>query len=190
MKVYVKDYKNYNHVKDFSELNAHQAYELELKGLQRVRGYNHMCQLIDYNTEDLTLTTQWAGLMLDHYTGKTKKIKRWNKQCRCAIKQGTNKPTPPIILDFEMSNIQVVNQCRTIFEIFKNLDIVHLDLEFKNICVENNQLTIIDFGCIVLDKTPASKFIEDRYRNFLDSGGYDHQEQRILNFFNSRLNRL
>ncbi len=188
MKPYVKDYKNYNSTREFSGLTVYEGYSLELKGLQRVKGHNYMCQLIDYNTKELTLTTEYAGISVDHFVEKAKRIKRWNKQCRNARKQGLNEPPAPTILDFKIPNDYVFDQCREIFKIFKNLDIVHLDLEFKNICVENNQLTIIDFGCIVLDKTPLSKIIEDQYQSFLDKGGYDYQEQRILKLFNSQLN--
>jgi hypothetical protein len=183
--IYTKQYlsKELNKKRHFG-LSYRESFDLELESLKRVKGYPHMCQLVSYDTDTLTLHLDWAGQNFNHYIDQ---IQNYRKQKKRSKKQNLLEPVLPDLNDFVLTRLEFNQQIETVFEIFEDLNIVHFDLGPWNICVKDHQITIIDFGCVVLDGNIKSQCLDDPYRKFLLNGGYTSQKEHTLSRINSKL---
>lgn len=153
-KTYIKDYKRDEHsIKPRYGLTLEEIYNLELQCLQRVKDLPYMCQLVSYDEKLLTFELAWAGNTVE-------KIYRDRLE-------GISKE------DFIM-------QFNNMFELLEQCNIIHLDLCPNNICIENNKITIIDFGSVIIDNNPISKRYHKLYEKFINEGSYDFQKKSTL----------
>ena len=150
--IYVKCYKDYRATRNFYGLDLQTAYQLELECLSRVKGQAHMCQLLDYDSTEMTLTLKWAGSTLQ------------------------NAPR------YLVSRDSFIQQFTAAFEILESLDIVHFDISRNNVCIDQTTkcISIIDFGSCVIDGSPQSSFFTKAYNEFIDLGGYSAFRDRLL----------
>jgi len=168
--IYIKDYKLYKPNRNFYGLSAKDAYALELECLKRVQNHNYMCQLVDYNIENMTLDLAWAGQTFNYNI-------ELERQRRLGIAVDTTSKTKSITQnDF---NIQFDKA----FDILESLDIVHLDLGLNNICIDQGKICIIDFGCSVIDGNVKTRQFEKLYNEFIKLGGYSNLKKRLLSTF-------
>jgi tRNA A-37 threonylcarbamoyl transferase component Bud32 len=186
--IYIKNYidRGVNAKRHFG-LTHQESFELELTALKKVQGYSNMCQLIDYDTNNLTLHLEYAGQNLNYYIDK---IRGHQKEQKRLGKKGLPQTDPLNISDFTLTRIDFVRQIEYVFDIFKSLNIVHFDLGPWNICTKNNQITIIDFGCVVLDGNIKAECLKKPYEQFLSDGGWDVQKEKTISRIDSRLFNL
>jgi hypothetical protein len=176
--IYIKRYDRLRPVSDKKHhgLNSEESYRLELSALDRLKGCENMCQLLDYDLDNLTLTLKWAGNNINYYGDQRKAIKRWHKQ------QHRESVCPSF--DLTLTEHQLTQQLDNIFKTLEMLNIVHFDLGPWNFCVKDNYLTLIDFGCVVLDGCSDSIKLKDQYNSFLANGAWANQkiltEQRLI----------
>jgi tRNA A-37 threonylcarbamoyl transferase component Bud32 len=186
--IYIKNYvdRDVNEKRHFG-LTYQQSFELELTVLKKIKGYPNMCQLIDYDTNNLTLYLEYAGQNLNYYIDK---IRGYQKEQKRLEKKGLSQLDPLDISEFTLTRIDFVRQIDCVFDIFKNLNIVHFDLGPWNICIKNNQITIIDFGCVVLDGNIKAECLKKPYEQFLSDGSWNIQKEKTISRIDSRLFNL
>ena len=183
--VYVKKYLNEEpRKKRHFGLNYLQSFNIELKCLQRLKGYDNICQLIDYDVDQTTLTLEWAGHNLNYFFDPIKKYKKHKRRLK----------KKEIKIDYKLTNshtdltrIDFKSQIESAFNIFEKENIVHFDLGPWNICLKNYNITIIDFGCAVLDGIPLYPCLEEPYQKFLSNGGWATQKEKTFQRINSIL---
>lgn len=165
-------------------LDHSQAFELELSALKCVKGYPHMCQIVDHNKDTFTLHLKWAGHNLNHCSDQ---MHRYRKQKKRNEKQGLPASEKPDNFDFQLSRLELHQQVESVYNVFQNLNIVHFDLGPWNFCLADHLITVIDFGCVVLNGNVQFKCLEEPYKQFLSSGGWDAQKQHTLYRLDSKL---
>ncbi len=163
--IYTKNYKDGKASRRLHGLSIRQTYNIELECLKRIKGYPYMCQLLDYNEEEMTLDLKWAGATLATVYKKKLKYK--------GLK--------------ELEEAEFIKQFNKAFEIFEKLDIVHFDIGTNNICVNDGKICFIDFGCAVIDKNPKTDFFKKEYDKFIKNGGYEGHKNRLLSLMPKRL---
>ena len=160
-------------------------YQLELDCLKRLKGCENMCQLIDYNRDKLTLDLEWCGLSYGQ-----KDIRQYRKQQKRAVKTGVELPDYYSDMILPLTQRQFIDQWHSAFDQLESNNIVHLDLQSKNVCLNRGHLTVIDFGLAVLDGDPVSEFLDKKYGEFIAWGGYAAQRDlkltSILKDFDNR----
>lgn len=153
-KTYIKDYKRDEHKGKLRYgLTLEEMYALELECLIRIKDLPHMCQLVSYDKELLTFELAWAGNTLEKiYRDRLEGIDKEN----------------------------FIMQFNNMFEVLEYCGIIHLDLGSNNICIENSKITIIDFGCAIIDNTPVSNRYHQFYEKFINEGSYEFQKKSRL----------
>jgi hypothetical protein len=183
--VYIKKYiKKEPNIKRHHGLGYRESFNLELACLQRLLGYSNFCQLINADIDTTTLTLKWAGHNFNYYIDP---IRKYEKYKRRAKKQGLTVISKPPLNNLVLTRLEFEEQIYSVFEIFKKQNVVHFDLGPWNICVENHTITIIDFGCAVLDGEPSATCLEKPYENFVLNGGWNAQQEQLLQRINSKL---
>jgi serine/threonine-protein kinase RIO1 len=165
-------------------LTHRESFQLELNALKKIKGYPNMCQLLDYDIDNLTLYLEHAGQNLNYFIDR---IQGHRKEKKRSLKQGLLSPDSLDISDLKLTRIDFIQQIDCIFDVFKNLNIVHFDLGPWNICVNNNLITIIDFGCVVIDGNITSLYLKEPYQNFLSDGGWDSQKEKVISRIDIKL---
>ena len=118
----------------YSGLNAQETFELEKECLTRLKGYTNFPQIISSNQTNKTITMTHCGKSL---------------------------------LYLSFLNISKENALKQIMSIAEALDkthITHLDIMAKNMCYKNGTIYLIDFDISVLDYTPMTTKLQERYR--------------------------
>jgi tRNA A-37 threonylcarbamoyl transferase component Bud32 len=145
-----------------------------------------MCQLTSYDSENLTLSLKWVGKSMMYFINQGKQIKTARKQ---AIKSNTPVNQDLTHCKLLLSKNEFINQWEVICKTLEENNIVHLDLWPTNICINNNVVTLIDFGKVIIDENPQSAKLEEEYQNFLTQGGYNFQKNQQLDKIFSKVNR-
>jgi predicted Ser/Thr protein kinase len=161
--IYTKNYKDGKPSRRRHGLSIRQTYDIELECLKRIKGYPYMCQLLDYNEEEMTLDLKWAGVTLETVFKEKLKYKGLIKEA------------------------EFIKQFNKAFEIFEKLDIVHFDIGINNICVNDGKICFIDFGRAVIDKNPKADFFKKEYDKFIKNGGYEGHKNSTLSRMLKRL---
>jgi len=183
--VYVKQYVDTGvSLKKHFGLNHIQSFNLELSCLKRIKGYSNMCQLLDYDADTTTLYLKWAGHNLNYYIDP---IKKYEKHKRRSKKLGIDVTTAPPVNNLILTKLEFEEQIHSVFDTFEKLNIVHFDLGPWNICVHEHSITIIDFGCVILDGVPVDRRLQEPYNRFLLDGGWSNQRTNVLQRINSCL---
>ena len=162
--------KRYTSAKTLYNVNTLEIYELELSCLKRLQGQSHICQLIDYNRNELTLDLKWCGPSYG-----VKDLKRYRKQQKCAVKTGVELPNYYSDMTLPLTQQQFIDQWHSAFDQLEANNIVHFDLQGKNICLNQGHLTVIDFGIAVIDRNPM-EHLKIKYHDFVVNGGYVQQK--------------
>ena len=157
--------------------NKHILYNRELEALQRAQNCPGLQQLIDYNKEDLTITTLWAGYDLTRYGVRNKKETKRMRKSASILED----------LKINCSESEFVKQFVEITRELDNIGVTHLDVLPKNICLLNGKITLIDFGICVLDHNPKKIGLRSRYEKFLNRGGWDGVIERIVSDIHSKI---
>ena len=182
--IYVKHYTG-KRAKTLYSLTAAETYQLELDCLKRLKGCENMCQLIDYNRDELTLNLEWCGLSYGR-----KDLRRYRKQQKRAAKTGSEKPSYYNDMTLPITQQQFIDQWHRAFDQLEANNVVHFDLQSKNVCLNQGHLTVIDFGIAVLDGDPRSNYLERRYHAFIARGGYEYQKHSELAAIIKELNTI
>jgi len=117
----------------YSDLSNKESFELEKECLIRLKGFPHFPQIISSNQNNLTITMSHCGESLLN------------------------------VSKIPLKKVQVKAQITEIVETLKNAGICHLDILMKNICYKNGRLYLIDFDIAVLDDTPMTQKLYNRY---------------------------
>jgi hypothetical protein len=183
--VYIKKYiKKEPNIKRHHGLDYRESFNLELACLQRLSGYNNFCQLINADVDTTTLTLKWAGHNFNYYIDPIRKYEKYKRRSK---KQGISATANTLLNNLVLTRLEFEEQIYSVFEIFKKQNVVHFDLGPWNICVENHTITIIDFGCVVLDGVPSATCLEKPYERFLLNGSWSNQRDQLLQRIDSKL---
>ncbi len=156
-------------------LSADQTFEVELECLKRLKNQPNVAQLIDYDQRARKLELKWAG-----YSYSERDLIRYRSEIKQAKKTNCPRPTHLDDMLLRLTKQQFVDQWECVFEQLEKNNIVHFDLQAKNVCFDHNTFTLIDFGIAVIDANPLSEFLEKRYEQFLEQGGYEEQKESSI----------
>lgn len=163
------------YIKHFKPSKQH-YYIIELAALQRARGCPGLQQLVDYDKENLTITTQFAGYDLTRYGIRNKKEIKRRRKSASTLED----------LEINCSESEFVEQFVKIGSELDNIGVTHLDVLPKNICLLNGKITLIDFELCVLDHTPEIRW-RSKYEEFLNCGGWNGVIERMVSNIRSKI---
>ena len=130
--IVVKRYKSASKLTKVPESFAEESFENELCALKRLDGELYLPKIIDYSTKNKTIIMSYAG----------KKI-------------GSKSSD----IDLGVIPCNWKEQLYYILSIMKKHNLYHNDITARNICLNNNILTLIDYG-------NCKSHIDTYYRNF------------------------
>jgi hypothetical protein len=132
-------------------LSLEQTFQLETECLSRLKGLPeslHFPALVNQDLEEKSITTQFKGFSL---------------QCLSDTRTVVDVPD----IDFQI--VRIITG-------LMNCGIVHLDIKPWNIVVDmRGNVSLIDFGVTVIDRSPLTNRHERSLDLFDESGGYEHQ---------------
>jgi tRNA A-37 threonylcarbamoyl transferase component Bud32 len=169
--IYKKKYKDYPSTRNFLHgLCLTGAYYLELECLKKIKGFPYMCQLLDYDEDELSLDLEWAGPTLETFLNEIK--------------------THEELDDFKKFNIE--DQLNQAYKILEKCAVVNFDITPHNICINEGKICIIDFGLVVFDCEPKTEYLAKRYNQMLKNGVYNYsaEKQRFMETLSRRIHKI
>jgi predicted Ser/Thr protein kinase len=141
MNIYRKKFlKKYNPIREFSQLNLHQAFYLELEAYRRLGTEPNFPSLIGYNEKDFTIDIERCGVSLKD------------------LKKGVT-----------LSKNDLKKQISHISRALNKARVVHLDIceTGKNICFKDGCIYLIDFDLCVIDDKPLNSRVAELYHKYI-----------------------
>lgn len=130
---YTKIFRYYKPIKPDNGLTLQQAFELELEVYKRVSHKPNFARLLSFSHDSYELTIENCGKVLSNIPYRSLYVKD---------------------LDSQINNI-----CHTL----KANNIVHLDIQSKNICHKNGIFYLIDFDMCIIDNVPLNDTLKTLY---------------------------
>lgn len=130
---YTKIFKHYDPIRSDNDLTIKQAFELELEVYKRVSHRSNFARLLSFSHDNHELTIENCGRTLLNIPYRSLHVKN---------------------LDSQIDNI-----CH----VLKTNNIVHLDIQSKNICYKNGIFYLIDFDMCILDNKPLNSKLAQLY---------------------------
>ena len=173
--IYVKRYNRQEPIRSKRHfgLSAQESYDLELAALKRLKGLDYMCQLLDHDSSELTLSLEWAGHNVNYYID--------------GLKARKQQDTSGSGFELYLTKEQLTDQINVIFKTLEHCIIIHLAMGPWNFCVKDHALTLIDFGCVIIDGVTDFETLQHQLSCFLYQGSWRAQQAATLSRLLSRL---